>query len=669
MADTQTTLTIRLKRAVVAAFGDAYDDVDPLIRPTGQPQFGDYQANVAMGLAKQLGESPRDIAAKIVEHLDVGNVCGKVEVAGPGFINLFLSDAYLNDRLNMMARDERLGVPAAEQTGGPRTVVIDYSSPNVAKEMHVGHLRSTIIGDCIARVLEFQGHRVIRQNHLGDWGTQFGHVMFGLWYEAAARNDNASDDLQRWIDEARTVPKQGKDEPESDAVKRRAAEKKLLDEIVPRQIRWYKLDPNGDVYFQKYLDHCFPDLQRLQELYAFSTTITSFESSDQYTIPMLVGGDRTLAQLPSYIATYVQQQHLEKNRPERTAWIRCREVSLRACGVIYERLDVKLMPDDVRGESYYQDRLEGVIEALAKSGKLEESQGAQVVFPSGFTNKDGEPLPLIVRKSDGGYLYATTDLAAIRYRIGDLKADRVIYVTDARQSQHFDMVFSTARMVGWALPSVALEHVPFGTVLGKDKKPLKTRDGGTVRLIDLLEEAERRAAAIIEQKEADLSADERARVAHVVGIGALKYADLSTDRIKDYVFDWDRMLAFEGNTAPYIQNAYVRVHGIFRKGEVAPATLGDKTIIVTQDAERVLAVKLLQLPSVADAVSRSLEPHRLCTYLYELAAAYHKFFETCPVLSAEDDAARLSRLRLCDLVQRTFKTGLGLLGIGVVERM
>jgi arginyl-tRNA synthetase len=581
MPDIQTTLATRTRRAVVAAFGEDYADVDPMIRPSGQPQFGDYQANLAMSLKKTIGESPRDIAQKIIDHLDLSHVCEKVELAGPGFINLHLSKAFLNDRINMMARDGRLGVSNAEPA---LNVVVDYSSPNVAKEMHVGHLRSSIIGDSIARVLTFLGHHVIRQNHIGDWGTQFGMLIEHLtelgWDQ---QGEHSISDLNVLYKEAKL-----------------------------------KFDEDSD----------FKERARLR--------VVSLQSGDSETLSL---------------------------------WTALINESKRHFNQAYRRLGVQLTDDDIRAESFYNDRLADVIIALEDAGVLKESEGAKVVFPPGFNNKDGDPLPMIVQKSDGGYLYATTDLAAVQFRVAELDADRIIYVTDARQADHFAMFFWTAKNCGWLKSASSLEHVVFGTVLGEDSKPLKSRSGDPEKLVSLLDMATAKAREVVDEKNAGLSEQERAKVAETVGIGALKYADLSSDRIKDYKFSPDRMLAFEGNTAPYIQNAYVRVHGIFRKGDIDQATLADKTIMVGDDAERVLAVKLLQLSSVIDSVAESLEPHRLCTYLYELAASFHKFFENCPVLSANDDATRCSRLRLCELTSQTFKTGLGLLGIEVVERM
>lgn len=580
MSDIQNQIETLLRAAVAAGLGEQFADADPMVRPSNNPKFGDYQANLAMGLAKRASQKPRDIAQNIVDHLPAGDIIASTEIAGPGFINITLSTDALQQNAARMLADERLGVPAAQND----TVVVDYSSPNVAKEMHVGHLRSTVIGDAIARVLAFQGQQVIRQNHLGDWGTQFGMLIEYL----------------------------------------------------------------ADTGWQQQADTQISDLNRLyQEAKRKFDDDTDFAQRARQRVVALQGGDEQTLALWRHL---VEESKHHFNR-------------------VYGQLGVNLTDEDIRGESFYNDKLPGVVEQLDRAGLLKESQGAAVVYPEGFKDREGEPLPMIVRKSDGGYLYATTDLAAARFRISELEADRIVYVTDSRQAQHFAMVFQTLRQAGWAGEAVRLDHVAFGTVLGPDRKPFKTREGGTVRLSDLLDEAQRRAAAVITEKNPDLPEDQRAEIARVVGIGALKYADLSSDRIKDYVFDWDRMLALEGNTSPYLQNAYVRIRSIFRKGSVDPASIDGSAIRITEPAERTLALKLLQLPMVIASVADSLEPHRLCNYLYELASAYHQFYEHCPVLTASDDATRSSRLALSHLVAQTMKQGLSLLGIDVVEQM
>jgi arginyl-tRNA synthetase len=535
-----------------------------------------------MGLAKRLRQKPRDVAGAIVSHLDLADVCESVQIAGPGFINLRLSTAFLADQLRALSADPRVGVARASRS---LSIVIDYSCPNVAKEMHVGHLRSTIIGDALARILSFQGHRVTRQNHLGDWGTQFGMLIEYMLQCGAA---NSSDD-------------------------------------------WTVSD--------------------LNELY--QTAKREFDRDEQF-------ADRARRRVVD----------LQSHDPETIAlWRVLVEESYRHFAEIYQRLGVLLQPDDVRGESFYNDRLPGLVEDLSRAGLLKRSEEADVVFLPGHVKRGGEPLPLIVRKSDGGFLYASTDLAAIRYRVEELAADRIIYVTDARQAQHFAMVFDTARLAGWASADMRLDHARFGAILGPDRKPFKTREGGVIRLVDVLDEAERRAFDIVSQKSASLSEEDRTGIARAVGIGALKYADLSNDLIKDYVFDWDRMLSFEGNTAPYLQNAHVRIRSIFRKAGVEPGAVPPGSVAAEAPAERALALRLLQFPGTIALVGDSLQPHHLCTYLFELASEFHRFFEQCPVLRAPEPDLRESRLRLCGLVAGTLATGLRLLGIEPIGKM
>lgn len=579
MADVITQLKDFLSQALAAAFGDRYADADPMLGPANNPKFGDYQANLAMKLGKQLGKPPREVAQAVVDKIEVGGVIEKVEIAGPGFINLHLSNQSLADAAHAMLGDDRLGVAPLSK---PQVVVVDYSSPNVAKEMHVGHLRSTVIGDAIARVLTFQGHEVIRQNHVGDWGTQFGMLIEHLTETGQADQDNVGD----------------------------------LTKLYKESKKRFDAEPD-------------------------------FAERAKKRVVALQGGDEATL----------------------TAWKKLVTQSETYFASIYQRMGVLLEPSDIRGESFYNDKLPGVIDRLKQDGKLETSQGAGVVFVDGFSDKDGEPLPMIVQKSDGGYLYATTDLAAIRYRVDELEASRIIYVTDARQTQHFAMAFKAANDAGW-LGDTRLEHVPFGTVMGEDGKPFKTRDGDVVRLVDLIDEAESRAIAVCKDKNPELAGEQADHVGKVVGLGSLKYADLSSDRVKDYKFSWDRMLALDGNTAPYLINAYVRVHGIFRKGEIDFASFSSDHVQVQEPAEKALVLKLMQFGSTVDSVADSLEPHRMCNYLYELASAFHKFFESCPVLKSDVPAdVREGRLALCKLVALTLERGLGLLGIGVVERM
>jgi arginyl-tRNA synthetase len=571
-------LASRFSSALTQAFGPEAAEIDPLINPSQNPKFGDYQANVAMSLAKKLGRKPREVAEAIVAALDLEGLCASAEIAGPGFINLRLDEGYLASVAQGLVSDDRLGVAS---TDSPQRVVVDYSSPNVAKEMHVGHLRSTVIGDALVRTLAFLGHEVIAQNHVGDWGTQFGMLIEYMIDQDLRESDIA--DLNAFYQAAK------KRDDADDAFAVRARQRVV-------------------------------DLQ---------------------------GGDKTTRDL----------------------WHRLINQSREHFNQVYHLLGIGLADEDIRGESFYNDRLEPVVSELLRAGIAEETEGAIGVFVPGFEGKQGRPVPLIVRKSDGGFGYAATDLAAIRYRVEDLAADRIAYVVDARQGDHFKQLFWVAEKMGWIGDAVEAEHVRFGMVLGDDNKPFKTREGGTVRLIDLLTEAEQRATDVLAAKSSDLSVDQRAIIARAVGIGAVKYADLSSDRIKDYAFDWDRMLAMEGNTAPYLLNAHVRVCGIFRKAGVDRASVRGDSIVFEHDQERSLVLQLVQFEAAVQAVAEHLEPHRLCVYLYELAASFHRFFEHCPVLRAATDELKLSRLALCDLVGRVLERGLSLLGIDAIERM
>jgi arginyl-tRNA synthetase len=589
--DIHATLTELLQRAVVAALGPEHAQADPLLRLAKDPRHGDFQANIALPLGKLLGQPPRDLAQKIATRIEPGELLSKVEVAGPGFINLTVSATLLERVAARMLEDERLAVaPLATAS----TTVIDYGSPNCAKEMHIGHLRSSIIGDAISRVLEFRGENVIRQNHLGDWGTQFG-MLLELLLE------------QGWASRVEGPA-------EADQEKARA-----------------------------------PLIQDLDELYRMAKAKfdadAEFAERSRSRVVKLQSGDEASLKL----------------------WQRLIDESKSHMRAVFAMLGVKLTDADIRPESFYNPRLPGVVEDLRKLGLLVESEEAQVVFPDGFKDREGEPLPMIVQKRDGGFGYAATDLAAARFRVTELGASRVIYVVDARQGDHFAMLFKVLDSAGWG-KGARFEHVAFGTILGADKKPFKTRAGGTVRLVEVLEEAQRRAAEAADKKVDGVSGEERDALARAVGVGAVKYADLSSDRIKDYIFDWDRMLALEGNTAPYLQYAYVRIRSIFRKGEVDESTLDPKSIRVEAPEERALCLQLSQLPNITEQVATSLEPHRLCTYLYDLASSYHQFFQECPVLKAEGEA-RASRLALSAVTARTLKLGLELLGIDTVERM
>ena len=585
MNPTIAYLTTQLDRAIVAALGADYAGTDPLIGLSSNPKFGDYQANMAMGLSKKLGQQPRIIAQSIVDRLDVAEVCEVPQIAGPGFINFTVKPSYLVAQLQAIQLDRRLGVPVAEKL---QRVIVDFSSPNIAKEMHVGHLRSTILGDCIARLLEFRGHDVLRLNHVGDWGTQFGMLILYL-REAYPEALITADALDL-----------------GDLVALYKKAKQRFDE---------------DLEFQS----------------AARKEVVKLQAKDPDTIK---------------------------------AWNLLCDQSRREFQVIYDRLNIQIAE---RGESFYNPYLAAVVDDLRGLGLLVESDGAQCVFLTGYVNRDGDPLPLIVQKTDGGYNYATTDLAAIRYRIEIDRADRIIYITDAGQSDHFAQVFQVARLAKWIPEQVEITHVPFGLVLGEDGKKIKTRSGETIKLKELLDEG---IDTFRQDLEARLVADERqetpefiANSAEIVGLSAVKYADLSQNRLSNYVFSYDKMLALQGNTAPYMMYAYVRVQGIKRKGGIDFDNLGDNAqIILDEELELALAKHLLQLGSVITEVERDLLPNRLCQYLFELSQKFNQFFDKHSVLQAEEPI-RTSRLILCDLTDKTLRLGLDLLGIPVLERM
>jgi arginyl-tRNA synthetase len=549
--------------------------VTAIVKPSARPEFGDYQANGVMAAAKQLQTNPRELATRLLETLDLSDLADKLEVAGPGFINIHLKNDWLSETVGRAS--------ARHPVADAQTLVVDYSAPNLAKEMHVGHLRSTIIGDAVARVLAFQGHKVIRQNHVGDWGTQFGMLiahMVSLQAQGSELSMKLAD-LETFYREAK---KRFDDEPD------------------------------------------------------FANTARDF-------VVKLQSGDAECHAL----------------------WQQFIDISLHHCEEVYDRLGVSLTRADVKPESAYNADLPNVVSDLQAKGLLVENQGAQCVFLDEFKNKDGSITPIIVQKTGGGYLYATTDLAALRYRSGILQADRILVFTDARQALHFQQVFTLARKAGFVQEAISLEHMPFGNMLGADGKPFKTRTGGTVKLVELLAEAEERAFTLVTEKNPELDEAERHAIARTVGIGAVKYADLSKNRNSDYIFNWETMLSFEGNTAPYLQYAYARIKSIFRRAGVDAVSF---PIALQETAERTLAVKLLQFTEATDSVAKEGLPNHLCTYLYELAGNFMSFYEACPILKegvAED--VRNSRLQLANLTAQTLQTGLGLLGIGVMERM
>ncbi len=576
MHDVRTVLLGRLQ--------DAFDAVergaDPVLRPSDR---ADFQANGALPLAKRLGTDPAQLASRILSFARLEDVCERVEVSGPGFMNLTLSDAFISSRLAELAADERLGVPAA---GAPEVVVVDYSAPNVAKEMHVGHLRSTIIGDALVRMLGFVGHHVLRENHIGDWGTPFGMLIEHLLDigEEKAVHELSVGDLDAFYRQARVSFDD--DEDFRDRSRRRVV-----------------LLQSGD-----------PDTLRLWRILV----------------------DRSVS--------YFDE--------------------------VYTKLGVLLTDDDIVGESFYNDMLPEVVRDLGTKGLLVESEGALCVFPPGFTNRNGDPLPLIVQKSDEGFGYAATDLAAIRDRVGRRAASCILYVVGSEQVQHLEMCFAVARMAGWMPDEVRAAHVSHGLVLDTDHKKLKSRSGAPVKLVELLDEAVERAEAAVLERDPQLSAQERNSVGRKLGIGAVKYADLSTERTRDYVFDWDRMLAFEGNTGPYLQYAHARIRSIFRRGNVEAPELQDLSAppMLSEPAERALGLALLGYGSSVEAAIDQWSPSRLSGFLFDLASTFTTFYETCPVLSSEGDVRR-SRLLLCDLTARILDNGLGLLGIDAPDQM
>lgn len=565
-------------KALMAA--GAPEGTPGMVRPSAKANFGDYQSNGVMPVAKKLGMNPREFAQQVVEKVELDGVIDTLEVAGPGFINIFLNKDWVANQLQGF--DQRCGVESQES----QTVAVDYSAPNVAKEMHVGHLRSTIIGDAVVRVLEFLGHKVIRCNHIGDWGTQFGMLIAHL------------EELMR---------------------------------------------DNPDVLES--------ELSDLEEFYRQSKQ--KYDSDEEFAerarnyVVKLQGGDQWCNDM----------------------WRKLVDVTMEQNQKSYDRLNVTLSRDDVMGESQYNDMLPTVVADLKEKGLAVEDDGAVVVFLEEFKNKDGDPMGVIIQKKDGGFLYTTTDIACAKYRHEELGADRVLYFIDSRQAQHLQQAWTIVRKAGYAPESMSLEHHAFGMMLGKDGRPFKTRSGGVVKLSDLLDEAEQRAKDLIESKSSDLSDEQKQQVIDAVSIGAVKYADLSKNRTTDYIFEWDNMLSFEGNTAPYLQYAYTRVASVFRKADESLANFA-ADIVITEDAERTLAMKLLQFSEVVESVAKEGAPHLLCTYLYELSGNFMTFYEACPI--NKDGVAsdvRASRLALCKRVAEAMRTGLNLLGIKVVDRM
>ena len=568
------------------------DDCAAIVRPSTDPKFGDYQANGVMALAKKLKTNPRKLAEQVVENLDLSDICNSPEVAGPGFINLRLKPEFLADRL--LEINKHIANLGIDKAAVPKTIVVDFSSPNIAKQMHVGHLRSTIIGDCICRILEFLGHKVIRQNHIGDWGTQFG----------------------------------------------------MLIEYLEQQADGELTDP-------------------IKQLGPITNLELLYKSAQE-----MFKDDAKFAEAARNKVAKLHQKELQT----RNIWGYIVEQSLNHCHHIYAILDVTLSRKDVCGESQYNDDLPNVVSELKHKKLAVESDGAICVFPEGFKNKEGQPLPFIIQKSDGAYLYATTDLAALRYRVDELKADGIIYVTDSRQKLHFEMLFAVAKMAKWVSDDIELSHVMFGSILGDDGTPLKTRAGENVKLKELLDEAVERAREVVEQKNPDLPEEKKKEIAKAVGIGAVKYADYSNNRTSDYIFSFDKMLAMDGNTAPYMQYAYARIKSIERKAQTKKVDIEDElkeieALDLTEPAELDLAKYLIRYGEAIQAAIADYRPNYLTAYLYELAQKFSAFYTNCPVLKA-DPGKRPTRLLLCDLTAKTIKHGLSeLLGIEVVEQM
>ncbi|MCG9755664.1 arginine--tRNA ligase [Shewanella insulae] len=564
------------QQAIIPADFEARIQVDR----TKDKSHGDFATNLAMMLTKVARKNPREVAQLIIDSLPQDGQVAKVEIAGPGFINFFIDENALTNQLMAALSDDHLGVTLPT----PQTVVVDYSSPNLAKEMHVGHLRSTIIGDAVVRALEFQGHKVIRQNHVGDWGTQFGMLLAYMEELRAHQGGQAQVEL-------------------ADLESFYRAAKVRFDESQEFATRARRL-------------------------------VVELQSGDEYCNKL---------------------------------WREFNDISLSHCHQVYERLGVSLTRADVRGESAYNDDLEQVVLDLDSQGLLSESNGAKVVFQDEFQTKEGEPLPVIIQKADGGFLYATSDLAAMRYRSEVLNADRALYFVDLRQALHFQQVFSLARTANFVRPEMSLEHMGFGTMNGEDGRPFKTRSGGVVKLVDLLSEAETRALELVRSKNPDMDEEELAKIAKVVGIASVKYADLSKNRASDYIFSFEQMLSFEGNTAPYLLYAYTRVAGIFKRAADVDLTVA--SIKLEHDKEKELGNKLAQFAEVLGRMVAKGQPHALCGYLFELAGAFSSFYEACPVLAADNEDQKKSRLLLAQLTAKTLKQGLDLLGIETLERM
>jgi arginyl-tRNA synthetase len=643
-------------RPVLGQFVDDPDELLTMIRPAQNPQFGDYQANFPMPLGKRLGQPPRDVAAEIVAQFDAGAVCQPPEIAGPGFINLRLQDAWLTEQLERARHDERLGIPTARQ---PKTFVIDFSSPNVAKPLHVGHIRSTVIGDALCRTLRFLGHHVISDNHLGDWGTQFGMIIYGYrhFVDEAAYVAQPINELGRLYKLVRRLMDYHDSQAQLPELEQNLDQRRSA--LAKREQQPASEDAKAEKKSQKQIKKERGDLKTAEDRRAqLKQQIANAEAD-----PELVDLLPQHASISQEVLAETVKLHAgdEENR---ALWNEFLPKCLDDIHTIYDRLDVKF--DQELGESFYHDRLAEVVQSLRAANMAVDSEGAVVVPVEGFA------APFMIQKKDGAFLYATSDLATIQFRQQKWNPDAVLYVVDFRQQEHFDKLFSTAAK--WGYDQVELAHVKFGTVLGEDGKPYKTRSGDTVGLTGLLDEAERKALEVVAANDAEqqqLTADERQQIAKTVGIAALKYADLSQNRESDYVFSYDKMLALNGNTATYMQYSYARCHGIFSRGGVTAEEIraSDAKITIGTEAERALALQLLRFEEALQETLVDYRPNMLTDYLFKLAKTFSTFFEQCPVLKAESTEVRNSRLLLCDLTARTLKTGLRLLGISVVEKM
>ncbi len=572
-------LNIRIKAAMIEA--GVAEVFSPIISESSRPEFGDFQANGVMAAAKEMGSNPRQLALNILDKINLEGIANKIEIAGPGFINIFLSNEFLNKTIQKLVSEKSLGVLKPK----PQKIVIDYSSPNLAKEMHVGHLRSTIIGDAVSRTLEFLGHNIVRQNHMGDWGTQFGMLIAELEDQQNTKDQN----------------------------------KFLLSDL--------------EKFYQQSKEH-------------FDTDINFANKAREYVVKLQSGDENCLK-----------------------LWKKFIDISIAHSESIYLNLNVTLKPSDIRPESFYNDDLKGILVDLENQNLAKEDQGAKVVFLDELADKNGTPSPVIIEKSGGGFLYATTDLAALRYRNNILKPDRILYFIDVRQSLHMKQIFILAKKAGFVDKKVSLEHHAFGTMMDKSGKPFKTRSGGTVKLNNLLKEATEKAFKLVTDKNPNLSKKEVSVISKKLGIGAVKYADLSKNRSNDYIFDWDSMLSFEGNTSPYLQYAYTRIYSIFEKISFSSEDIKGDLKISTNE-ERKLALVLLYFGETLEQVAAQGYPHILCNYLYNLASSYMVFYEHCPILKKDvPPTIKMSRLILSKTTSQILKKGLNLLGIEIMEKM